>query len=157
MIYFHGDWHYITYMIIFTSNWVYFFLLSAKCFESEHYICKEFSRYTYLPNVFGHTDPQIVELASLEFLPLLQAECVTTTILAQFVCAAYAPDGSCDTTDLSEARFPPCRELCLAIQQEYAACMAEIQFAWPHAASCDRFPSSADGGICIGLDGGNFN
>ncbi|XP_072048568.1 uncharacterized protein [Amphiura filiformis] len=126
---------------------------TETCFQSDHFICGEFSSHTSLPNVFGHNDLQTAELVSYEFLPLLKSDCVPNDNLARFVCAAFAPDGGpCDTNNQS-LPLPPCREVCEEIQKGTKACMESKQFVWPYVASCDQFPSAADGTCSnLGMD-----
>ncbi|XP_071842611.1 uncharacterized protein [Apostichopus japonicus] len=94
-----------------------------------------------LPNFYGHTSESEAISDAMAFVTLIQAQCSEN--LFNFVCATYTP--------MCDAPVPVlCRELCESAMRECSEVITATNFQWPDQASCENFPSMADGNCYSG-------
>ncbi|KAL9950470.1 hypothetical protein ACROYT_G042968 [Oculina patagonica] len=97
---------------------------------------------TIFPNILNQTTQEEAAPEVHQFLSLVKARC--SDDLAFFLCSVYAP-----VCTVLETPVPPCRSLCNSAKHGCEDLMNRFGFTWPEKLSCNRFPESGEGIICV--------
>ncbi|XP_055330240.1 frizzled-4-like [Paramacrobiotus metropolitanus] len=95
---------------------------------------------TTTPNLVGQYDSREAEQSLDSYSLLVKNGC--SPHLKFFLCATYFP--MCTTVPPVDTVIiiPPCRALCLAVQEKCLPVMQEFGYPWPSALDCDKFPEA---------------
>ena len=93
------------------------------------------------PNLLNHTDQQEAGQEVHQFFPLVKINC--SLYLQRFLCSVYAPNCTVHRTPI-----PPCRSLCLEVQNGCLKSMERFGFSWPGQLRCDQYPLFVTGTQC---------
>ncbi|KXJ28790.1 Frizzled-5 [Exaiptasia diaphana] len=83
-----------------------------------------------LPNVFGHSNQNIVRRAMRRWVPILRTGC--SSDLKEFLCRVYAPP--CQISRL------PCRSMCKRIKKQCHKTLKRQKLKWPSSLRCSILP-----------------
>ena len=89
-----------------------------------------------LPNLLNHESMEEVYQQALSFVPLIRKNC--HPLLRIFLCSLFAPVCLEDDSAV-RGPIPPCKTLCVSVENSCAPVMQLHGFDWPAMLNCSKF------------------